>query len=156
MSEGNIEITVDNSELKRVVSAFPGALERAIQLTAMTLHANIRKEAPLGKNKSEGKGNTSNLRGSWQVTKLGSLEWALNSKAIYRWMVQTGTKAHIIKPKNTKALHFTVKGSEIFCKIVHHPGTAANPYITRAIEETKKRIPEFADKAVKEATSGTK
>jgi len=136
-----IELTFDTGGWDKTVAAFPHVLEKAIQMTALELGRNIRTEAPI---------DQGNLRGSWQLSQLGALEWALNSKTKYRWMVQTGTKAHEIRPVNAKALHFTIAGDEIFCKVVHHPGTAANPYITRAIDATIKRLPEFADKAVKE------
>ena len=153
------EITVDDSSIRKMAKQFPSALEKAIQLTALELHRNIVIEAPKGTrgatDTDPGVSRTSRLAGSWHPEKISKLEWGLWSNVVYRMMVQTGTKPHDIRPKTKKVLRFKVKGEVVFARIVHHPGTKANPYITRAIEATKKRLPEFADKAVKEAERGT-
>lgn len=142
-----IEITFDNHEVVELAKRFPGALARGIQLTALDVHANVRKESPIDKGR---------LASSWMLQKVDELVWAINSNTKYRWYVQTGTPPHEIRPKNAQALHFTVGGEDVFCKFVNHPGTEANPYITRALEATERRIPMIAEKVVKEATSGAK
>lgn len=147
-------ISIDDSEFRKTVKRFPDALEKAIQLTALELHRNIVIEAPRGTSKT-GNRRQSRLAGSWKPQKISKLSWGLSSNVVYRLMVQTGTKAHDIRPKTKKVLRFEVKGKIVFCKLVHHPGTKKNPYITRAIEATKKRLPGFAEKAVKEADRGT-
>ncbi|MHB8895289.1 MAG: HK97 gp10 family phage protein [Candidatus Geothermincolia bacterium] len=149
--------TYDDEQVKRIIKAFPKTVERALDKTALNVHGNIVKEAP----KNHGR-----LAGSWTPKKLSALLWGISSRVKYRFMVQTGTKAHIIRPKNKKALRFkvtqgvmkvqkdrsrfTIKTGAVYAKVVHHPGTKANPYITRAIVATEKRIPEFVDKAIKE------
>ena len=149
----NIQLVIDTSGWDKTVKEFPNILEKAIQLTALELHRNIVIEAPKGTrgatDTDPGVSRTSRLAGSWHPEKISKLEWGLWSNVVYRMMVQTGTKAHDIRPKNAKVLRFEVQGKIVFCKLVHHPGTKENPYITRAIEATKKRLPEFADKAIK-------
>ena len=44
-----------------------------------------------------------------------------------------GTKAHIIRPKNKKALA-NKKAGLFFGKKVNHPGTKANPYLFNAFK----------------------
>lgn len=44
-----------------------------------------------------------------------------------------GTRPHVIRPKKAQALRFTVQGHTVFAKVVHHPGTKPNPYLTRWI-----------------------
>ena len=41
-----------------------------------------------------------------------------------------GTKAHIIKPRYKKALRFQQHGKIVFAKIVKHPGTKPNRFLT--------------------------
>ena len=41
------------------------------------------------------------------------------------------TRAHIIRPKNRKALRWPVGGAFAFAKIVHHPGYRGDPYFVR-------------------------
>lgn len=139
MPEG-IELTIDTSGWDKTVKAFPNVIAKAIQMTALELNANIAKEAP----KKKGR-----LAGSWLATLLNPLVWVINSNVIYRWMVNDGTPPHEIRPMNAKCLHFIVGGDEVFCTLVNHPGTEANPYVDRAVFLTEKRIPEFADKAIK-------
>lgn len=43
-----------------------------------------------------------------------------------------GTKPHIITPKQGRLLTFTVRGRRVYAKVVKHPGTKGNPYLTRA------------------------
>lgn len=41
-----------------------------------------------------------------------------------------GTKPHVIRPKNAKALRFTNKrGDVVFARAVNHPGTRPNRYL---------------------------
>ena len=49
----------------------------------------------------------------------------------YGVFVRGGTKAHKIRPRYKKALHWTVGNSEFFATEVNHPGTKPNPYHQR-------------------------
>lgn len=45
-----------------------------------------------------------------------------------------GTKPHIIRPRTKTVLSFTSRGGgKVFAKIVHHPGTKPNDFMTRAL-----------------------
>jgi HK97 gp10 family phage protein len=46
-----------------------------------------------------------------------------------------GTKPHIIRAKNKKALMFKVGGKTVIVKSVHHPGQPAHDFVTPAIED---------------------
>ena len=46
----------------------------------------------------------------------------------YGHFVRGGTKAHIIKPRNKKSLHWTNDKGSFFATVVYHPGTQPNPY----------------------------
>jgi hypothetical protein len=50
-----------------------------------------------------------------------------------------GTRPHIIRPRYRKALKFNVKGRTVFAKVVHHPGTKANDFLTKALREVAAR-----------------
>jgi hypothetical protein len=41
-----------------------------------------------------------------------------------------GTKPHIIVPKSAKTLRFNSHGKIVYAKVVHHPGTKPNKYLT--------------------------
>ena len=50
----------------------------------------------------------------------------------YARFVESGTPPHDIRPKNGEALRFTVNGETLYRRVVHHPGTAARPFMHRA------------------------
>lgn len=47
--------------------------------------------------------------------------------------VVSGTRPHVIRPVRAQALRFTVGGRVVYAKIVHHPGTRPNDFLTRAL-----------------------
>jgi hypothetical protein len=92
----------------------------------------------LTKNKSI---NTGHLRRGI-ATDIGNMEVTVHTSNIkYAPMVEYGTRSHIIKPKNKKALYW--KGAAHPVKKVNHPGSKAKPYLIPAFE---KEIPYFIDK----------
>lgn len=45
-----------------------------------------------------------------------------------------GTEPHTIRPRRKKALRFVSGGRVVFAMRVRHPGTRANPFLTRALD----------------------
>ncbi len=56
----------------------------------------------------------------------------------YALYVHEGTKTHLIKPKEKKGLFWN--GANHPVKSVRHPWTKANPFFTRALENSQSRI----------------
>lgn len=53
----------------------------------------------------------------------------------YANYVEFGTKPHDIHPKNPNgALRFQINGQTIYAKVVHHPGTKAQPFVRPAFD----------------------
>ena len=73
------------------------------------------------------------------TTKIGNMEVIVHTSNIkYAPMVEYGTKAHIIKAKNKKALYW--KGAKHPVKSVRHPGSKAKPYLIPAFESEKDNL----------------
>lgn len=51
----------------------------------------------------------------------------------YWFYVEYGTRPHEIRPVNVSALHWEDAHGEHFAKLVHHPGTKANPFLRNAL-----------------------
>ncbi len=51
----------------------------------------------------------------------------------YGVYVREGTAPHEIRPKKAKALRFMIGNRVVFSRVVHHPGTKANPYHHRVV-----------------------
>lgn len=124
----DFSIEWDDARLQKLAHPLFGeAMEKVVELTAMTLWRNLGIESPVKKGK---------LQGSWRVTPAGRLRWHLGSTTKYRWFVNDGTRPHIILPTRKRALSFSVNGQKVTVKRVNHPGTKPNPYIPRAIART--------------------
>ena len=58
----------------------------------------------------------------------------------YAGYVVGGTLPHLIRPVAARSLHWVSGGQGHFARLVHHPGTRANPFARRAIEEKMDRV----------------
>ncbi|MEU9805427.1 HK97 gp10 family phage protein [Mycobacterium sp. NPDC050853] len=52
--------------------------------------------------------------------------------ADYALYVHEGTRPHLIRPRNAKALRFQIGGRTVYAKLVRHPGTKARPFLRNA------------------------
>ena len=106
----------------------------------------IQKEAMsnLTKNKSVATGH---LRRAVS-TDIKSLEATVHTSNVkYAIMVEKGTKAHLIKPKNKKMLYW--KGASHPVRIVRHPGSRAKPFLEPAFEKEKDQFLEKLKEVIK-------
>jgi len=70
--------------------------------------------------------------------------------APYALFVHWGTKPHAIKRDKRKALRWADGGVFRFAKEVHHPGYKGDPFLTLALDDGIKKLPDFFDKLEKE------
>ena len=130
-------IKVNADELNKFSVEIPKLYEKNEALVRQTVKNsafNIQRNAKsnLTKNKSVDTGHL--RRGiSTDIKGLGATIHTSNIK--YAPGVEYGTKAHIIKPKNKKALYW--KGAKHPVKKVNHPGSKAKPYLIPAFEKEK-------------------
>ena len=115
-------------------------IQKVLKNSAMTIQKDAKSNLT-----SNGSVKTGHLRRGI-ATNIGNMEATVHTSNIkYASMVEKGTKAHIIKPKNKKALYW--KGASHPVKQVNHPGGKAKPYLIPAFD---KEVPYFVDK-LKEA-----
>ena len=146
---GIITIKVENlDEIQKAFSRAPIKMvkEISIALTKITLkiESAAKKEAPV--NKQSGGGN---LRQSIRGYSSG-FKGVVAVGANYAIYVHEGTRPHIIRVRTKKVLANKRMG-QIFGKVVHHPGTKANPFLQRAVDKNKKFIDSQFAKAVSNA-----
>lgn len=130
-------IKINADELNKFSIEIPKLYEKNEVLVRQTVKNsafNIEKNAKsnLTKNKSVDTGHL--RRGiSTDIKGLGATIHTSNIK--YAPGVEYGTKAHIIRAKNKKALYW--KGAKHPVKQVSHPGSKAKPYLIPAFEKEK-------------------
>ena len=142
-------IKIDADELNKFSVEIPKLYEKNEALVRQTVKnsaLNIQKNAKsnLTKNKSVDTGHL--RRGiSTDIRGLGATIHTSNIK--YAPGVEYGTKAHIIRAKNKKALYW--KGAKHPVKKVNHPGSRAKPYLIPAFEKEKDQFLEKLKEGIK-------
>ena len=117
-------------------------VQKAVKKSAFNIESQAKKN--LASNKSV---VTGHLRRSIS-TKMGDLEATIHTSNVkYAVIVEKGSKAHVIRPKNKKALYW--KGAKRPVKMVNHPGSKAKPYLIPAFESEKDKFIENLKEAIK-------
>ena len=129
-------------ELIKISEESKGNVQKAIKKSAFNIESQAKKN--LASNKSV---VTGHLRRSI-ATKMGDLEATIHTSNVkYAIIVEKGSKAHVIRPKNKKALYW--KGASRPVKLVNHPGSKAKPYLEPAFESEKDKFIENLKEAIK-------
>lgn len=108
-----------------------GELHDAIAQSILRIERNTKREAPVNK-----QGGGGNLRQSIRSQMIGTAKGMVEVGAEYGAYVEFGTRPHIIRVKNKKVLA-NRRTNQIFGRVVHHPGTKANPFFSRGIKATE-------------------
>lgn len=122
---------------KRLAENIPVALALGADIVAA--HARVRHDGYVNQ--------TGELSGSIMADEVqgsfasGDMTATVAAGAAHGIFVHDGTKPHVIKPKQRKALRWEVEGGFAFAKEVHHPGTDATNFLANAVEE---KLPEVA------------
>ena len=117
-------------------------IQKVLKNSAMTIQKNAISNLT-----SNGSVNTGHLRRGIANFRRGMTATVHTSNIKYAVMVEKGTKAHIIKPKNKKALYW--KGSKHPVKKVSHPGSKAKPYLIPAFDKEKDQFLEKLKEVIK-------
>ncbi len=128
--------------LKNAPDQVVAETSKAVQKSVLTIESNSKKEAPV--NKSFGGGTLRQNIRSGLITRLRGY---VRAEAPYSGYVEGGTRPHEIRPVVKKALANKRTG-EFFGKLVHHPGTKANPFFKRGIDASKNAIIGFFESAI--------
>ena len=120
--------------------------EESVKKVVKNSAFKIQKEAisNLTKNKSVATGH---LRRAVSTDIKGLEATVHTSNVKYAIMVEKGTKAHLIKPKNKKMLYW--KGASHPVRIVRHPGSRAKPFLEPAFEKEKDQFLEKLKEVIK-------
>ena len=126
-------IKIDSSDLNKfsvILRELPDEIKDDIRKVVKNSAFNIERNA-----KSSASVKTGHLRRSIS-TKMGDMEATIHTSNLkYAPMVEFGTRSHIIRAKNKKALYW--KGAKHPIKKVNHPGSKAKPYLIPAFEKEK-------------------
>jgi hypothetical protein len=85
----------------------------------------------------------------WDV---GNLQARWYPKQSYAPFVNNGTAPHIIRAKNSRVLANKATG-QVFGPVVHHPGTKANPFMSRILAASQADINDLFVQALEQITA---
>ena len=126
-------IKIDSTDLNKfsvILRELPDEIKNDVRKVIKNSAFNIERNA-----KSSASVKTGHLRRSIS-TKMGDMEATIHTSNLkYAPMVEFGTRPHIIRAKNKKALYW--KGATHPVKQVNHPGSKAKPYLIPAFEKEK-------------------
>ena len=126
-------IKIDSTDLNKfsvILRELPDEIKNDVRKVVKNSAFNIERNA-----KSSASVKTGHLKRSIS-TKMGDMEATIHTSNLkYAPMVEFGTRPHIIKAKNKKALYW--KGASHPVKQVSHPGSKAKPYLIPAFEKEK-------------------
>jgi len=102
--------------------------------TVLEAQGDARRYAPV---------DSGNLRRQIKINFISPLKAQLISHANYSSFVEGGTKPHIIRASNKKALHWKKGGKDFFSKFVNHPGTTPIKFMGPARDIAERKFKEF-------------
>ena len=127
------------SKFKQFPSWVAAGLQVAIAKSALEVTDEVKKQTPV---------KTGGLKGSVRPT-ITHLRATIEPHKEYAIFVHEGTRPHDIHPVRKKALYW--KGALHPVMSVHHPGTKANRFMERGLDNSKSKI----EKTFKEAIDKT-
>ena len=142
-------IKIDTSEIDKFVIDLKDTSENIrsdVQKVLKKSGFNIEAKAKLNIT-NNGSVKTGHLRRGI-TTDVGNMEVTVHTSNIkYARGVEEGTRPHIIRAKNKKALYW--KGAKHPVKSVRHPGSRAKPFLIPAFEKEKEVLVKDLEKVIK-------
>jgi hypothetical protein len=135
MAETTFKVSIpDLPKLQAALASFPAIAAPVIQSAIVGAQAILAKFT----NASTVPIRTGYLVQNWGFD-VGNLQARWYPKASYAPYVEFGTAPHTITAVNAKVLA-NVKTGQVFGRVVHHPGTKANPFLERIISASQPDI----------------
>jgi hypothetical protein len=123
-----ITFNVEPSRVRRILLAPLGLVERDVRRRVRRVETAARRMAP----GSMGQGQRIKGRVERGPEGYRGVVHSTHPATIY---VVRGTRPHTIRPKRAKALRFRVGGRTVFAKVVSHPGTKPDDFMSRALRQ---------------------
>lgn len=119
-----VSVQIDRTRLERLLRLPGGLVHRNMQRRVLRAEETARRLAP----GSMGRGISSRVERDGR--EIAGYITSSHPATVY---VVKGTAPHIIRPVRAQALRFTVGGRVVYARIVHHPGTRPNDFLTQAL-----------------------
>ncbi|MDK1473610.1 hypothetical protein QNO07_09280 [Streptomyces sp. 549] len=123
-----VTFNVQPSRVRRILLQPLGLVERDVRRRVRRVETAARRMAP----GSMGQGQRIKGRVERGPEGYRGVVTSTHPASIY---VIKGTRPHVIRPRRAKALRFRVGGRTVFARVVNHPGTKPNDFLSKALRE---------------------
>lgn len=122
----SVEVRIDQGAITRFLRLRGGRVERK-------LAERTKKVARIAEVEASAHGSMGDFV-SWKIVEgPKGLQGVIVCDHPAVLFVLKGTQPHVIRPRRKKALRFEIGGEVIFAAVVHHPGTRADDFMSRAL-----------------------
>lgn len=128
-----VRVQIDERAV-RLLAHDPGVVAAMDRATA-ELVSEIKRRAPVSPVTS---GHSGHLRSSVRAFREADGSIVIGPTASYAEYVISGTRPHLIRSHGPYSLHNAGTG-QYFGPVVHHPGTAPDPFVEQAVREVAAR-----------------
>ena len=155
----NVGVTIDTAAvgpfLESKTNAIMKALEAKMDFTSARVQQIIVNDKLQGQLLNHRSGKLSNsVRPTSTVVTVDEIDGGVvagGSGAPYARPLEYGSRAHLIRAINAKALHFSIGGEEFYRKSVMHPGNRAYAFMRSTLDEEAQNIQAGFQEAASEA-----
>ena len=130
-----------NVQIGRKLVEFPNEVKEAIRKSTLSIESQAKTNLT-----NNGSVVTGHLRRSISH-KVSMTEGIVSANTKYAEGVEKGTKPHIIRAKNKKALYW--QGANHPVKVVNHPGSRAKPYLIPALKSEQPKFIQNLKEAIR-------
>lgn len=121
----NIQDSIPADAPARINAGMRGAIGRSTRFLRGLAYENINKDT----------GRTAGTIGSTLVGAGSSVSGHVGSNDRVARYLEYGTRPHVIRPRNARALRFVSGGRVVFARAVNHPGTRPYRWLERSGEQ---------------------
>lgn len=132
-----ISFDLDTSNIGKLPGKWDKARKQGLNYAAQDMTRFLQRNSPVDHG----------VLKQWFIASLTDTEAHIKSPAEYAVYVDQGTKAHMIKPVNRKALHW---GGKYFSKGHMVSGIKGKHFVDKSFEQLKPRVPGYFLKAMEE------
>lgn len=137
MPAGGMRVDLHAPAIRALLDSPTGPVAKDLARKAQIVTQGAKRRCPVSPAGSGGR-RSGHLRSSisWDLT-TNPLQVDIGSDVEYAIFCEVGTKPHVIRSHGNYPLR-SAKG-EVFGRVVHHPGTRAQPFLRPALDDIRGR-----------------
>jgi hypothetical protein len=136
MPSGGMRVDLNSAAIRELLTSPAGPVAKELIRAAQVVTKGAKRRCPVSPAGS-GDNRSGHLRSSiaWDLT-VSPLQADIGTDVDYGLFVEVGTKPHTIRSKGPWPLR-NRRAGKVLGRVVHHPGTRAQPYLRPALDDIR-------------------